>query len=115
MTDPRLASTRYAFNLSDPEEEETPKERAHGTIDKKALVFHVARKYFNARPGGPDDNDSLHTTLHAMKGPRRKHELGEKDFDPVPRALEWRLNRMTASDRYLEIMDVPQPDGQSCL
>ena len=76
--------------------------------DPVAVIARLGTYYLHSYPG---NDDTLHRMLRRFPfGPDTSAEIIEETL----RNLEYCLNQMSTADRYLEIMDVPAPDGKSC-
>lgn len=77
------------------------------------MVSKIGAEYLNSYPGGVDTADDgwLHHMVEWIQSGR------ETDMDIVEKVLNelhYRMTQMSFADKYLEMMEIAAPDGQSC-
>lgn len=88
--------------------------RYGGTIKGLAsIVSNLAASYLHSYKGFDDASDDLglHNLLHRIIAGK------EPDYDQITfahRALEYRLGHTSMADKYLELLDLPAPQEQTC-
>lgn len=78
-----------------------------------STVSSLAPEYLNSHRGHDESGDdgALHNTLRRiLSGQEREQSKVERAL----RAVTYRMDQMSAADRYLEIMEVAAPDGLHC-
>lgn len=90
-----------------------------GTVEGlTSTVIELAKIYLPAFSYGYDNDDSakeggFHEFLRDVAV--RKRTLDVKILEMCLQSLNYRLSQIAGADEYLEFMEVPKPNGQSCL
>ena len=77
------------------------------------LVSVRGAEYLNCYKGNDDtgDDGALHNMIRLIQSGQI---TGEPLVQEVLNSIEYRMNQMSTADKYLNMMDVPAPDGQQC-
>lgn len=81
--------------------------------DPVAVIARLGTYYLNSYPGNDDTakDGPLHRMLWRFPF---GNDTCEDVIEKALRSLEYRINQMSTTDRYLEIMELPAPDGKCC-
>lgn len=79
-----------------------------------SVVCSQGQTYLDSYQGHDDtgNDGALHNLIYGIISGR---VTAEDQIEEASRAIEYRLRQQSAADKYLEIMDLAQPDGKECL
>ncbi|KAL8916043.1 MAG: hypothetical protein Q9208_008728 [Pyrenodesmia sp. 3 TL-2023] len=86
-----------------------------GTLDGLIETVKVlGAEYLKSNPGNEDtaDDGPLHGEISWLLANKKANE---EMVEWVLRSIQFRMEQQAAADRYLALMEVPSPQGQSCL